>query len=465
MSRLIQAYALPHPPLAVPGVGKGQENGIKKTLDAFDAASKEIAAFAPETIIFITPHNVLYADYFHISPGASASGGFSSFNDHKTKLTAQYDKALAAEITNIAKSKGIHAGNLGEKNAELDHGVTVPMWFINNRYSSYMTVRVSQSGFSPAEHYSFGKCIAEAAEKSGKKTVLIASSDLSHRLDPTGPNGYAPEGKQFDSAITKILASGNFLELLELSENMRKRAGECGYNSLTILAGFLDCKKVKSELLSYEAPFGVGYAVASFVPTGDAPDRNFLKQYEDAATVRIEETRKSEDIYRALARKSLEHTIRTNERLVMPKDLSSELRDRKAGVFVSIHKDGDLRGCVGTILPSTKNIASEIIQNAVSAGLKDNRFEPVSEAELARLTYKVDVLAEPEPISGPELLDVKRYGVIVTSGHKRGLLLPNLDGIDTVEQQIDIARQKAGIYKGENIKLERFEVTRYGGDE
>ena len=101
------------------------------------------------------------------------------------------------------------------------------------------------------------------------------------------------------------------------------------------------------------------------------------------------------------------------------------------------------------------------MRNAVSAGLNDSRFEPVTEAELPYLVYKVDVLAAPEPISSPNELDVKRYGVIVTSGFKRGLLLPNLDGVNTVEEQISIARQKAGISENETIKLERFEVIRY----
>ena len=138
-----------------------------------------------------------------------------------------------------------------------------------------------------------------------------------------------------------------------------------------------------------------------------------------------------------------------------------ELLDKKAGVFVSIHKNGRLRGCIGTISPTTDSIAKEIIRNAVSAGLNDTRFEKVEKSELPFLVYKVDILAAPEAISGPEELDVKRYGVIVTSGFRRGLLLPNLDGIDTVEEQISIAKQKAGISKNENVKLERFEVVRY----
>jgi AmmeMemoRadiSam system protein A len=135
--------------------------------------------------------------------------------------------------------------------------------------------------------------------------------------------------------------------------------------------------------------------------------------------------------------------------------------DKQAGVFVSLHKNGRLRGCIGTIAPTTDNIAQEIIQNAISAGLSDTRFERVAVDELPYLDYKVDVLSAPEPISDTSELDVNRYGVIVTSGSKRGLLLPNLEGIDTVDEQLRIAKQKAGISNSEEVRLERFEVIRH----
>jgi AmmeMemoRadiSam system protein A len=167
------------------------------------------------------------------------------------------------------------------------------------------------------------------------------------------------------------------------------------------------------------------------------------------------------DEYTMLAQKSLEHTVRTGDELAMPADLSSELLNREAGVFVSLHRGDELRGCIGTIAPTTQSIAQEIAQNAVSAGLSDPRFPPITVDELAVLSYKVDVLGEPESIDSIDELDPKRYGVIVTSGWKRGLLLPDLEGIDTAEKQVDIARRKAGISAKEPVKLERFEVIRH----
>ena len=175
--------------------------------------------------------------------------------------------------------------------------------------------------------------------------------------------------------------------------------------------------------------------------------------------------REAEDAYVRLARLSLETYVKTGkelERDAYPADLTEEMRNRQAGTFVSVHKDGQLRGCIGTIGPTTGCIADEIVQNAVSAASRDPRFFPIQIPELPYLEISVDVLGETEPIDSTDELDVKRYGVIVSSGHKRGLLLPNLDGVDTIEEQVRIAMQKGGIRPGDkNIRYERFEVVRH----
>jgi len=144
-----------------------------------------------------------------------------------------------------------------------------------------------------------------------------------------------------------------------------------------------------------------------------------------------------------------------------PDNLSPDLINKRAGVFVSLKLDGSLRGCIGTISPTTPSLADEIIRNAISAGTEDPRFPPVTEEELSRIEYSVDVLGKAEKIDSHDELDPVRYGVIVTKGHRRGLLLPNLEGIDTVEEQVSIALRKAGISPHEDYRLERFEVVRH----
>jgi len=186
-----------------------------------------------------------------------------------------------------------------------------------------------------------------------------------------------------------------------------------------------------------------------------------LNQAAAKSSRRIQSLRDNEDAFVRLARYTLESYVTTGKLPPLPKDLPDELQKARAGVFVSIKKDGQLRGCIGTTEPTRPNIAKEIMNNAVSSGTRDPRFPTVREDELSSLVYSVDVLSPPQPVSDKSTLDVLRYGVIVTSGRKRGLLLPNLEGVDTVDSQIHIACQKAGIGRNESYTLERFEVVRH----
>lgn len=161
-----------------------------------------------------------------------------------------------------------------------------------------------------------------------------------------------------------------------------------------------------------------------------------------------------------LARASLLYFLGTGQQLPVPKKLPPELI-RKAGTFVSLKKNNELRGCIGTILPTEANAAREIIVNAIRAGTEDPRFSPVNLDEVDKLTMSVDILGEPEQITSEAELDPKLYGVIVKQGARTGLLLPRLEGVDSVVEQIAIARQKAGILRTEDIELYRFTVTRY----
>lgn len=162
-----------------------------------------------------------------------------------------------------------------------------------------------------------------------------------------------------------------------------------------------------------------------------------------------------------LAKETLENYVQTGKKIDVPDWVPDEFKKRRAGVFVSLKKHGMLRGCIGTIGPVRTSIAEEIIYNAISSGTQDPRFPEVRPEELNDLDYSVDVLGAPEKISSIDELDVKRYGVIVTSGFRRGLLLPDLEGVDTPKEQVAIALRKAGIDPSERYEMERFEVIRY----
>ena len=231
--------------------------------------------------------------------------------------------------------------------------------------------------------------------------------------------------------------------------------------TLWIMAGALDCRAVEARLLSYEGPFSVGYGVASFLAGGEDPARDFGAQYAAAALEQQTARRENEDAYVRLARFSLETFVNTGREAAKPAELLPELTDRQAGCFVSLKKNGQLRGCIGTMAPVQRTLAEEIMNNAVSAAVYDPRFPAVQPEELGDLVYSVDVLTPLEPISSAAELDVKRYGVVVRAGRKRGLLLPDLEGVDTPEQQIAIAREKAGIAPETEVTLYRFEVVRH----
>lgn len=433
---VLAAFMVPHPPMIVPQIGRGSEAQILKTTENYIKVSKEIEKLSPETIVISSPHATVYRDYFHISPGKEAVGSFARFGAKEVSFREEYDEELVAAISEIAESENFPAGTKGEQEPKLDHGTMVPLYFIRKNYKRSMIVRIGLSGLSYEEHYRLGQIIARATEKINRKIVYVASGDLSHKLQEYGPYGFVKEGPEYDDRLLKVCAEGDLSKLTGFDENFCDRAAECGHRSFVIMAGVLDGLRTDAKVYSHEDVTGVGYGICSFYP-------------------------KKEDEYVALARSSVETYIRTGEVFKLPDHLPKEMTEQKAGAFVSIHEKGRLRGCIGTILPTTDCIGEEIIQNAVSASTKDPRFPAITKEELPFLEISVDVLTKPEPISSVKELDVKRYGVIVTKGFRRGLLLPDLEGVDTVEDQVRIAAMKAGIGENEEVNLERFEVIRH----
>ena len=458
---VLAAYMVPHPPMIVPQIGKGSEKQVAETIRAYQEVAAEIEKIRPETVIISSPHATLYADYFHISPGKTADGDFGRFGAPQVSFREQYDTELTKKICDLAKQKGFPAGTLGERDRQLDHGTMVPLYFLEQRYKNFRLVRIGLSGLSLADHYAFGQMIREAVGETGRNVVYIASGDLSHKLQEYGPYGFAPEGPEYDSRIMDVCGRGAFGELLDFEESFCDKAAECGHRSFVIMAGVLDGLAVEARRLSHEDVTGVGYGICAFRPGDASEERRFLEKWRAGQAEAMKIRRGKEDAYVRLARETVEQYVRFREKPAVPEGLPAEMTERRAGVFVSIHKEGRLRGCIGTILPVRGCIAEEITDNAVSAATRDPRFDPIRPEELDKLEINVDVLTEPEQIDSKDQLDVKRYGVIVSSGNRRGLLLPDLDGVDTVDEQVSIAMRKGGISPRDRITLERFEVVRH----
>ena len=232
-----------------------------------------------------------------------------------------------------------------------------------------------------------GQIIQRAVEETGRRAVYVASGDLSHKLQSYGPYGFAEEGPQYDARIMDVCGRGAFGELFDFDEDFCDRAAECGHRSFVIMAGALDGAAVEATPLSHEDVTGVGYGICTFYPKGLDDSRSFLNAGN-----------KSEDPFVRLARASLERYVREHQVISVPEGLPAELTQRRAGAFVSIHKHGQLRGCIGTIAPTRESLAEEIIHNAISASTRDPRFYPVTPEELDDLEINVDVLGEPEEI-------------------------------------------------------------------
>lgn len=459
---MLGALLTPHPPILLPEVGQGRQRDIAATERAMTTAAQTVARWNPEVLIVASPHTILYGDYFHIAPGTGAAGSMAAFGAPQVRIEVRYDALLRAEILRRTEAAGLHAGTLGQRDPALDHGVLIPLYFLHKAGVTCPIVRMGLSGFSALDHYRLGQCVAKAVEALGRRAVFVASGDLSHKLKPDGPYGFAPEGPAFDEAVTGPMASGDFLQFLTMDPTLCERAAECGLRAFQIMAGALDGLAVQPQLLSHEGPFGVGYAVALFPVTGRDAARCYADACAEAQRRRVAARRAGEDPWVRLARLSLETYLRTGKPLpTLPDDLPDEMTRQAAGTFVSLHKNGQLRGCIGTIAPTTEQVAQEIVQNAVSAGTRDPRFPPVRVQELDELEYSVDVLGQPEPVESAAQLDPKRYGVIVSYGRRRGLLLPDLDGVDTVEQQLAIARQKGGIRAEDPYTIQRFVVVRH----
>lgn len=468
MGELVLTAIVPHPPIMVEEVGRGETVKVQATREAMKQVAGELAQLMPDTVVIITPHGGVFSDAITMPAQKVFRGDLGRFGAPQVALEYARDEALAELLYQACLDKDIPIANLDQSLArrfdvslQLDHGIVAPISFFYQLEPKPRLLPVNV-GLLPREQlYLFGMALRDAIEKYPGKVAVIASSDLSHRVTPGAPAGYSPRGSEFDLKLKELLESFDVPGILALPEDLQEEAGECGYRPIVMMLGTLDGYAVENHVLSYEAPFGVGYLVARFKPGEPSSERQLLTKLKAQRQAKILERLKAESEVVKLARKTLETYFATGKlpdrpMVILPSELPAQ-----AGAFVTLKQDGRLRGCIGTTGPTKESLAEEIMANAVKAATEDPRFDPLEPEELADLTISVDVLGAPEPISGIAELDPQKYGVIVRSGYRTGLLLPALEGVNTAEEQVAIARQKAGISSHEPVKLERFTVTRY----
>ncbi len=445
MKPIVAAALLPHPPILLPEVGKGEERVIHQTKEAMEEVARRFGAKEADTLILISPHGALFRDTITTIDAELLEGDLANFGASQVKIRYETDLEFVRELYALCYEKEFPLLLLDEKLAgdyglstSLDHGAMVPLYFLESSWKKRPKLVHINYGLLPPEDLSyFGHLLEATLKKLGRKALIIASGDLSHRLSDEGSYGFQKEGPLFDEEIQRILGEGTLDNLLQIPEDFAEKAGECGLRSLQILQGSLEGVGLTTENLSYEGPWGVGYLVSYLEP---------VKEEKSLIVELVEET--------------LDHYFETGDTLI-PDEKYQSLLEKPGACFVSYHLFGQLRGCIGTLFPTKATLAEEIISNALSAALEDSRFSPLEKKERENLVIGVDLLGEPEETT-LDGLDPKNYGVIVKKGQRVGVLLPDLPGIDTVEEQVSIARKKAYIWEEEEVELLRFKVDRYG---
>ena len=401
-----------HAPIVIPQVAGHRGNLCATSTRTMREVATRVVDSNPERLVLISPHSPRLNDRFCSWKGAHL-GDLSAFGFPQLSI----DLPDAPEV---AQSLSIPANLESTKGNKLDHGAVVPLFFLVEAGWCGPTSILSVP-WNGNQHEEIGRLLNMLPGK----TAVIASGDMSHRLKKGAPAGYHPQAQNFDKAFVAALQANNWSKIAQIP--FQKEAAEDVVDSTRVAVAAAQ-RPLNAEVLSYEGPWGVGYTQAVF--------------YDPAPP-----------LY-AIARRAVRSKV-IGEEIVVPQGGPAA-----KGVFVTLNKAGKLRGCIGHIFPTCHTLYQEITEVAQLSATKDPRFPVVKVAELPSLQYEISVLEPPEEISNKSQLNPKKYGVIVSSGYKKGVLLPSLDGIDTIDMQLKIACRKAGIDQQTPMQVERFTVTK-----
>ena len=446
---IVCAVLMPHAPVLVPGVGGERGRAAANSCRAMRAAAKCLLRQQPESVLLLSPHSPRQPDAFGLWADDWLHGSFAELGAPQVELNLPPDQPLAQALTAEMHARDLATWRIRQH--PLDHGALVPLWFLVEAGWDGPTLVLGLNQHTTEDLTALGEAIAAAADQLSRRLALVASGDLSHRLLPEAPCGFNPRAHLFDETFMALIRAGSYRELENIAPDLRELAAEDAVDSTLIATAAVNWENTHHEVLNYEGPFGVGYGIAVlFAETGST---------DDPATA--SPPKKEGAMLPAVARRAVAAALRgTAEPAPLP---SGNYLNTKQGVFVTIRQpDGNLRGCVGTFAPKEANIVAETWRSARLAALQDNRFNPVTPEELDSLRFEVSVLHSLEEVSRATELDPRRYGVLVSvADGRRGLLLPGITEIQTPEQQLRYAREKAGIGHDEPLTIQRFQVDRF----
>lgn len=429
---------MPHAPVLIPEVGGGRGREAGETREAMHHVAREVVAEKPDVVLIISPHSPRRPESFGVWSGRTPTGDMSLFGRPEVRVQASratdFDDALERSFSRV----GLSTWPITK--AALDHGASVPLYFLNRAGWDGPTSIMGLNHPGEGGWREAGEGIRSAAGTLGIRLAIVASGDMSHRLLPGAPAGYDPHGREFDEEFVRLLRLGDYSAFERLDPELQELAAEDAVDSTLIAAHAMTMRNRDHEVLSYQGPFGVGYCVARLCRENGVLHPG--------------------DLLPAFAREAVEHRLRNGGRTTVP---NAPFLQSPAGVFVTIRRrNGQLRGCRGTILPQHRNVVEETRAVALASAFQDARFDPVRADELDDLRFEVSVMNPPEPVRSRAELDPHRFGVILTTlDGRRGLMLPEVEGLDTVAEQIAATCRKAHIDPAEPITLERFTTQKF----
>lgn len=445
---VVGAVLMPHAPILIPAVGGARGGEAIASYRAMREAAETVVRLKPDSVVVISPHSPRQPGSFGVWSDDPIAGSFEQFGAPQAGVSLPNDQRLARAIVNEASARNVKTWQIRLR--ALDHGALVPLWFLAAAGWDGPTVLLSLNYPGEGGLTSLGEAIAAAGGDLQLRVAVAASGDMSHRLTQSAPCGFHPGAHRFDDTFMRHVRAGEYRKILGINSDLRELAAEDAADSTIIAASAADWKAAGHRVLNYEGPFGVGYGVAIlFAEEATA---------EDCPAASASVVEHAGNVLPGIARKSVAAALRSSTESTP--QARGEYLNMSHGVFVTIrHRDGKLRGCVGTIHPACRDLVSETWRNARLAATRDARFAPISADELPDLSFHVSVVHSVEEVASPADLDPKRYGVIVSvPDGRRGVLLPDIGGIKSVEQQLHIARQKGWIGPDEPIKLERFQT-------
>ncbi len=440
-SPIALAVLMPHAPVLVEPVGGRRVREVAGTVSAMRKVARRALEANPTAIVLISPHSPRKHGQFGLWSGPVLEGSFDQFGAPETVVRLPNAVELSQEIA--ARITERHQAIWEIPSRPLDHGALVPLWFLSEAGWDGPTVVISLNYPHEGGLYELGGAIADAALARQERIVVIASGDMSHALQPGAPCGFHPRAQEFDNQFIELLQAGRFPETGELDSELQELACEDVVDSTLIAGASAGWKSDGHEVLNYEGPFGVGYGVAVLF------DAHMLPPADSGGSLP------------RIARQSIESSFRGQN--TAPKAPAQGYLAQRHGVFVTLHhRDGSLRGCVGTLHPKSNSVVEETWRMAREAAFSDGRFSPVKSKELADLRFEVSVIRDMEPVDSPEDLDPARYGILLTTPDgRRATLLPGIPEITSVEEQIRIARRKGHFGADESIRIQRFQTDHF----